>query len=237
MAIAFRAVGTVASGYQVSSLSPGKPSGTQSTDVMILCVALDSSTTTITVTGWTLMGRTSQSTTISAAMYRALGSASAPSVGFSPNANAATCFIQSFSGVDNTTPEDATTVGQGNASSVNITAPSITTVTNGAMAVWQGVILNTNTTATNIEPPTSPNMTETAESVQTTNNNNIYIHLSCAYLIYDTAGPTGTRVGVSGTAGVNVGQLAALKPAGGAAAVVPRRHQLVASPPVWESVF
>jgi hypothetical protein len=141
VAIAFRAVGTGGNGSNApATVTPAKPAGTASTDILI-CIICSGGGTALTVTppsGWTLIKKQDNGTTSSAVAYWALGSVASTAFGLSGGTDAVSAIIAGYTGVDNTTPMDATGVGQNNAASTTVTSPSITTVTANTQIVFLG---------------------------------------------------------------------------------------------------
>jgi hypothetical protein len=141
VAIAFRAVGTGGNGTGgPASVAPAKPAGTVSTDILV-CIICSGGGTLLTITppsGWTLIKRQDNGTTSTAAAYWALGSVASSTFTLSGSVDAVSAIIAGYTGVDNTTPMDATGVGQNNAASTTVTSPSITTVTANAQIVFLG---------------------------------------------------------------------------------------------------
>jgi hypothetical protein len=208
MAITYRGAGTVVNVISGTSLALVKPASTAATDILIAQITINGSGFSITPpAGWELMLRTNSSTTISGAMYWALGNVASTTFTVTNNPKASGCII-GFIGVDNTTPLDAVTVGQGNTSSTNVTSPSITTVSNSAMLVYLGAVTNNNTTNTLFNGPWA---TEAWEGVA--GGANPRTHGEGVYQRQATAGVSGAKTSTVSTAGVNVGMLAALRPA------------------------
>src|SRR5438067_12048478 len=112
MAIAFRAAGAVATGDSITSKAFSAPAGVLSTDVVLLSMVFSggSGTTITPPTGWTLAVRTNNGTTDGQATYWALGTVSFANA-FTFTSCTMTGFALAYSGVDTTTPMDATAVG------------------------------------------------------------------------------------------------------------------------------
>src|SRR5882724_469913 len=136
MAIAFRSAGTIGTSDGTPCVL-GTPAGVATTD-LVLAVFFFNVGSGITITppaGWTLAVRTNNGAVDGQAVYWALGSVASYSFTFTAGNNTIVGYALAFTGVDNTTPMDATAVGQVNTSSTTITTPSITTVTDNAMLV------------------------------------------------------------------------------------------------------
>src|SRR4051812_16863577 len=140
MAIAFRSIGTGATGDGVATITPGTPAGLVATDIVVATLGFGGGTG-VTVTppsGWTLIKRTDSTTVHGAAAYWALGNVASFAFGLTGLVGTVAAIAAAYSGVDNSTPMDATGVGQVNASSGTVTAPSITTVTANTQLVVFG---------------------------------------------------------------------------------------------------
>lgn len=152
MAITYRGSATAQNAMSVST-SPqawvvSLPSGTVSTDVILLCVEFDggSEVTIVPPLGWTSVLRVNDGTGVTGwglSYYVALGTVSTSELGFTtfPNPTAAMVSRHGYHalgyiGVDLTTPIDNAAVGQVNTDFTSVvTAPSITTLTSGALTL------------------------------------------------------------------------------------------------------
>ncbi len=139
------------------------PSGTAATDVVVVCFGTDNNAaTTTTVTapaGWTRIDVTvagsNGTTRVKQDVFWALGNVS--NLGFT-NSNTGATFQQGWvclgwTGVDNTTPIDATGTSNTNASAANITTNAVTVATDQAWHViavtdWLGKVAYTATSFT-----------------------------------------------------------------------------------------
>jgi len=115
------------------------PAGTTQNDVMIAAIAVQPNTAAITPpTGWTLVNRIDNAiaTASSLAVYRKTAGAAEPSsyVWGIAGASFSVGGIQSFSGVDTTTPVDVQN-GQATASALTHATPSVATTAANAMVV------------------------------------------------------------------------------------------------------
>lgn len=128
MAITYRA-GNTASG--TTSCTITKPASTASGDVMYAAIVTDTGTVT-PPSGWTALQTGTNGLGNRLSTFRKVAGGSEPAnYAFSGGSGITQGNIDGFIGVDNTTPEDATTtIGTGSAATV--TFPSITTVTNNA---------------------------------------------------------------------------------------------------------
>ncbi len=206
--IAFRAAGTVVTGDQVTSIVLTKPTGTANTDVLIAMFEGGGGTgdTYTPPAGWTLINRTDSTTVVSVASYWALGSVASTTFTISQGGLQATIgFILGYTGVDNATPMDATAVGQANASSGTITAPSITTVTANA---WLVGVMGISTLST-----FSAAFGTIRQNGNFASQNGANIALAGIDTSQAVAGASGTKTVTASIAGVNVGELIALRPA------------------------
>lgn len=111
-----------------SSIDPGKPTGTVSSDVLIAEVTGQIGSASLPVlppTGWNLF-LTFADTNAPSYYYWALGSVASTSFGFTASPSGCGVRIESFSGIDNTSPIRASTALQYADGNPNITAASLT---------------------------------------------------------------------------------------------------------------
>ncbi|GAB4512096.1 MAG: hypothetical protein Tsb0026_15780 [Sulfuricaulis sp.] len=169
------------------------PTGTVAGDVMIASVTWTPSATTVNApSGWTLIREVTQgsATTSRLATYYRVATASEPSAytwTFSGSVLTQSAGgILSFSGVDNAAPVDAE-AGNATNSSLNHTAPTVTTTLDDGMLV---TIHELASSATWTPPGT---MTEAADDASLTPNNAAGISIEMNYEVRTTAGATGTR--------------------------------------------
>lgn len=210
--VAFRAVGAIGSGTNVSSISVSAPAGVVSTDIVLVTISMTGNPTVTTPPGWNLAVRT-DGTSQAGATYWALGSISFPaSFSFSITQNAVAGVATAYSGVDNTTPLDVAAAGQYNsASSQTVTAPSITTINDGdliviAMQWWMSARQN---------PPSWSGYTYTTRTsggIRGSTTNSAALEIGDEPQV--TAGATGTNTATVGTGSTTTSQTIALRPAG-----------------------
>lgn len=192
-----------------TSLTLTKPAGTVQNDVVIAAVTITGNTTFTAPAGWTSIQRTvtAGNEIATQSWYIVAGASEPASYTWSwTGAQRATGVILTYSGVDTAAPID-TSGSQANASSTTIMAPSVTTTNwNGVGSALVGVfgIANAGTIT-----PTAPLSSRdyAANSAGTT-----LTATRIADQSLSTSGATGTRTATAGTAGVNTGQLIALKP-------------------------
>ncbi len=191
-----------------TSLDLSKPTGTVQNDVMIAAITITggSGVTFTAPSGWTSIQNTNTaSNEIKTQSWYLVAGASEPAsytwtwTGGQRAAGA----IMSYSGVDTASPIDQSG-SQANASSTTITAPSISPTNEKDQLVAIFGIANAGTIT-----PVSP-LTTQAYSAPTGTSTLSATRLADQQLTAN--GATGTRTGTAGTAGVNVGQLVALKP-------------------------
>ena len=207
---AFRAA-SFAGNATAATLDLPTPSGVAAGDVMVASVDVRGGPTISAPAGWTLVRRdTNLSGTtaiLSQAAYYKVATASEPASQtwtFS-QARAASGGIQAYSGVDQANPIDAHG-GQANASSTQVTAPSITTSVANTRLV--GLFGTSASATTTIAPPGGMSERgEAAASAGTTRTTS-----EGADQTQSTAGATGSRVATAAAAQANVGQLIALRP-------------------------
>jgi hypothetical protein len=131
-----------------ATLAPAKPTGTVSTDVLILamCVSNNGSATGsyTAPSGWTSVGNvTSTGNVIRVDVWWALGSVASTTFTKSGTVNAYGLVMAAFAGVDNTTPIDATGTANSNTGSATLTVNAVTIVTDQAWELigtsdWNG---------------------------------------------------------------------------------------------------
>jgi fibronectin type 3 domain-containing protein/regulation of enolase protein 1 (concanavalin A-like superfamily) len=128
---AFRGAASAGAPSGTLTLGIARPAGTVQGDVMVASIAVRPSSATITApSGWTLVRRVNNATgnTNSLAVYYKVAGASEPA-SYSWTFNTSTGSaggIQSFSGINTTTPIDVE-AGQNTASGLTLAAPSVTT--------------------------------------------------------------------------------------------------------------
>jgi hypothetical protein len=206
VAIAFRSVSV---GFAIAgTVDVAKPSGLANGDVLIAFINVEAAVTINTPSGWTGAGvALSVGTQAARTFYKVISNAAGEPANytFTHTGNTDTrVVVHAYSGVDNTTSQDATAVGQANASSTNVTAPSITTVTADAWVVWLGGYDSGTYTIT--EPPgtTQRYQAGSGQGARVTSSD----------YIMATPGATGTKTGTAPTARTNIAVQFALRPAG-----------------------
>ena len=213
MAITIRAVGAAATGDSPASLTPAAPAGNAAGDV-VLCVIIFQGGNVPTITppaGWTLRLRIDSTTVYGMAVYSALGSATFGAYTISAAAGAMLAVTIGYQGVDTTTPMDATAVGQANASSATVTAPSITTVTANAMLVgffgWYS--------GTGVAAPTWSGLFGSDRGAKSFVGSIVpdSVAVEMVDAIQAAAGASGSKTATASVASTNVGILVALRPA------------------------
>ena len=192
-AVAFRAAASTgqASG---GTITVAKPAGTVSGDVMLASVTVVTNVSTVaTPTGWTLLLDTNQTVTNTNTSrlytyYKVAGAAEPTSYAWTVSGTniGAVAAIASFSGVDiSVSPIDAS-AGQATASSVDHTAPSVTTTVAGGMLVTVHEFASARTWL----PPSG--MTEIVDRASRTKNGN-GVSLEMNIESRAVTGATGTR--------------------------------------------
>jgi hypothetical protein len=166
------------------------PAGTVQNDVMIAVIAVQPNTATIAPpAGWTLVNRVDQpaATANSLAVYRRTAGAAEPS-SYAWSVSGATFMvggIQSFSGVDTTTPIDVQN-GAPTASNVNHATPSIVTTVANTMVVTAHTLSSSRTWT----PPAG--MTESYDVASPAPNNAAGQALEGARVVQAAAGAVPT---------------------------------------------
>ena len=190
--------GTVAAG---TSLVIPVPAGVQNGDVMLAAVAVrgGSNVTNMAIAGWTNLFTTNQSTNVQLSVFfRVASSEPATYTATWTGSFNAAGGIYAASGAQTGTPLSG---NQANASSVNVTAPSISPSGTGLLIFVGGLSAG----ATFTPPPT---MQERIDVKSTAGATNAALTFADETLI--AAGSSGTRVAVANAAGGNVGALIAL---------------------------
>lgn len=143
MAIVFRAASTNTTYTAVTTVTLTAPAGVTATDIVLAVFgstgAGRASQPSITApAGWTLAKAQVDATNFGdLSVFWALGNvnfANAFTIGNGANVSGS-CFSLAYTGVNNSTPMDATAVGQNNVAGTTETAPSISTVTANAWLV------------------------------------------------------------------------------------------------------
>jgi fibronectin type 3 domain-containing protein len=188
-----------------TSLTVTKPTGVATGDVLLASISVLGQATITPPIGWTLVSTITASTTLREATYiHVVGSSETSSYRwtFSAAQNASGTII-AYVGVDNTAPVDVSS-GAPNASSTNATAPALTTTNSNELLLASfGVAANATVT-----PPVG--MLEQAEILGGGGNSRVVTETSDQEIAL--AGSTGSRTATLTKAGVNIGQLVALRP-------------------------
>lgn len=189
-----------------TSLTINKPTGTAQNDVMIASVAVRPNTVTITApSGWTLVRRVDNATATanSLAVYRKAAGASEPaSYTWTVSTHTgATGGIQTFAGVDTTTPIDVEN-GQNTPNGTAHGTPTVTTTVANTMLVTSHGVSNPG--PNHWTPPTG--MTEAFDDfggIEAIEGN---------YVLQATAGATGAKSATSAVADSGNAHILALRP-------------------------
>jgi hypothetical protein len=205
--IAFRA-STTASGRNLRSVSVARPAGVASGDVLLASVLTATTPTVTPPAGWSVVRDDVNGSALRQVTYVKVAGANEPTTyswALSSQASA-TAIVSAYRGVDTTTPIAASS-GQANASSTDITAPSLTApVPNTLLAGFFGL-----NASTSIEEPGG--MILQAQVQQTPGNQKLGAGSSDEIRV--PSGSSGSRVATAGRAGESIGHLVALRPAGG----------------------
>ena len=201
--ITFRASSTASNGTATSLTLP-EPAGVVSGDVMAAVFSVRSNPNATAPAGWALASMTPNGTTVRQFVYTKVATGSEPAsyVWTFDQSRAASGGILAYTGVNTSNPVDV--VGGSVGSTVNIVAPSVTTTQNGDVVIGGFSIANSSA----IAPPAG--MTE---RVEIASGSNVKTEISDYTLA--SAGATGAKTAVAGSAASDVGQLVALRPAGG----------------------
>lgn len=209
MAAAFKSINTANSTAAVTQLTITVPSVANG-DGMLFAIAIrgGSNVTGLTLPGWNLVFETNQGTNNKLAVFSRTASSEPADYTITwTTAGSAAGAIFVASGTDQATLVD-TSGSQGNASSTSVTAPTVTTATDGCLLVFFGSVAG----ATSWTAPGT--MTERADVASSGGSPNITF--TAAEEVLGASGATGTRVATVAAAGQNVGGLVALKAAAAA---------------------
>ncbi len=203
--IALRGTTTGNNGSGGTTLTIANPTGTLSGDVMVAHVIVRTASNTITApNGWSLIRRQDSSSSISTATYRKVAGSSEPTsyTWTFGTAGEASGGIASYTGVNTTTPVDASNA-QYNASTSNVDNAGVTTtVANDLLVYTTGI-----TTATIVNVPSG-----FSEKWSTTSNSLTTSEMSQEY--FPSIGATGLIHGThNGGTNSSITHLIALKPA------------------------
>lgn len=217
MAVAFRST-TEGSSSSATSVAPAKPAGLADGDIIIAVFNHDGDGTMSAPDGtWTAAHAEIGTVQTVRSWYKVITDAAGEPATYTFSTTITTtmrCVLCAYSGVDTTTPMDATATTSNNASSTVVKAVSITTVTNNAVVVWAGCIDSGTFTCTK---PTAVTNRYQATTLY---------RMTLGDFVQATAGATGDQDGSIGTARVNIGVHIALRPAGAAAtSMPPERHR------------
>jgi hypothetical protein len=199
-AIAYRAASPANNGGGATSLTISKPAILAANDLMLAGITFYGATITPPA-GWTLIRRDDIGASGGQAVYWKMAGASEPaSYSFSlGGTQRASGGIVAYSGVDNSSPIDASSGQVSGGPSTFITAPSATTTAPGAMVVG----FFGSSAVTTITPPTG--MTERFDTASTGTTT------EAASVTQAAAGSTGTKTATSAASGYWIGQLVALR--------------------------
>ena len=191
-----------------STLVITKPAGLAANDVMVAGVAVRGSVTVTAPSGWTLIRSDANGSSMKLNSYSRVATSSEPANytwSFS-SAKAAAGTITAYSGVDTTTPVDASS-GQFNLSdSTSIVAPSATTTGANERVIGLFSIMK----ATTITAPGG--MQELGEATSS-GGSEPPVTIESADTTQASAGATGDKTATAGSADRANGQLIALRPA------------------------
>jgi len=221
--MAFRSVATASTAAPATSLLCNTPAGVIDGDVMLTVVVWRSNSATLTAPGgWTeVLTDPHSGGALTLSIWRRVASSEPASYTWSiSSAFNITISCGAWSGRDTTTPVNASG-SQENASSTNITAPSITTNMDGCDIVYAGCRQG----ASGFTPDAA--FTERADFQSTDAGSNTAQEI--ADRVQATLGATGTATATHAGAAINIGAQVALAPAaiGWGPLLGQRRNRLV----------
>lgn len=151
MAIGYRS--SASDGGTATNVALTKPTGTAAGDVLVACFTVITTNAITPPAGWsTADSWTPLDFMRQAIFYRVCGDSEPASYTFSWGASAAyVCGVSAYTGVDNTTPSDATASENADWSGTSLVGLSITTATDGAWLIWT---MGSNTGGMSVTPPT-----------------------------------------------------------------------------------
>lgn len=217
MAIAFRAKssGDVAGLYSgVQNYTITSPAGTASTDILVASFAWDNTGGLVSLTppsGWTAVANPVTSGLMRAAAFWSLGSNTNLTFSLSVRGTDLGWVCGGFTGVDNTTPVDATGTTSTSTGSTSLTVNAVTTVTANA---WEIAAISPYTG--------SSGMASTGWTIQNNGASTVHQEADLAYRALTSAGSSGTSsFTVSSSSGQQLIAIPfALRPVAGGAAFV-----------------
>ena len=194
-AIAVRGTPTTASVTTGTTLTITKPTAVVAGDVMMASIAqYATSSAAASASGWTAIksGSLSSTSRFGTVLYKIAGASEGSSYTFtlSPSVSGAVGDIVAFSGVDNTTPLDATGSGFATASSTAVGGTAITTTTNNAAAILFGMAASTSSGTGGTWGGWASGLTELYDNQGTGTGNNA-TSVGAAWKSIATAGTTG----------------------------------------------
>jgi hypothetical protein len=207
--ITFRAASSASTA--TTTLTITKPAGVALNDVMIAAIGVRPNTATVTApAGWTLIRKVSQGTATANQLdtyYKVATAAEPASYSWTLGANTgAAGGISAFIGVDPSDPIDVEN-GAATASSTNVAAPTITTLSTNDMIVTAHTIAS----AVTFTPPAG--MTEAMDVASQAVPNNNGQSLEMNYVTQAAIGATGAKTAVaSAQADTGGGETISLKP-------------------------
>ncbi|KKT72903.1 MAG: Glucan endo-1,3-beta-D-glucosidase [Microgenomates group bacterium GW2011_GWA2_44_7] len=200
--ISLRTFSTSTNTSKSRSFTINKPAGVQASDVMVAQLTVDRASISVTPpTGWRLIRRDNTTSSMAEALYYKIASGTEPSNykwNFS-SSQKASGGILAYTGVDNSSPIEASS-GQYNDSTSTVTAPSITTTTANDRLLFFAAA----TSRTTISTPTGMTQQWIVNTSDTTSK--------VADRTLMSTGATGNITAVEGGRYSNVGQLVALRP-------------------------
>jgi putative pyrroloquinoline-quinone binding quinoprotein len=211
-------VAAASAGAASGTLTINKPTGTLQNHVMIASIGLRPNTATITPpSGWKLVRRIDNSSTTASSLavyYKVAGASEGSSYAWTFSTSAGSAGgIQTFSGVDPTTPIDVEG-GQNTASSLTHASPSVTTTVARAMIVTSYSFAS----AATWTPPSG--MTEGFDVASIAVPNVAGQSIEGDYVLQTAAGATGAKTATaSNDADVGNTHILALRPPAGIAFV------------------
>jgi RHS repeat-associated protein len=204
--IAFRAA-TSAASPALTGLTIAKPAGTAADDVLVAAIASRTAPTITAPVGWSLVRSDVNGTSLTQAIFVRTAGGSEPAnytFPFSVPTLSATGGIIAYSGLDPLSPIDVSG-GQANTSSASVTAPSVTTTMSDVIVA--GFFATTDDAT--FTPPAA--MTERFDVLA---DGTAQVSSEGTEVVQAAAGATGTKVATASIAGVNIGALVGLRPAG-----------------------
>ncbi|MGY0236738.1 PQQ-dependent sugar dehydrogenase [Longispora urticae] len=210
--ITFRAAASSGSATGRNSITIAKPTGTAPGDVMVASIVVNDQVPTLaTPAGWTLVREDSIAARLRQAVYTRVAGGTEPATytwTLTSDFRRLAGGISSYTGVDQNQPVDVSAATVDTTADTAIEAPSVTTTVPGTRLLHLAAVnaeggLTPPAGLTERYEASAPNPTETRDALA-----------GASDAAQPNAGATGVRTATASAAGVHIGALVALRPAG-----------------------